>query len=180
MVTMKAANAIKTIVDIMLPICTAGKLLHVAVDIQYMCHPKKKNKDETITIGETFCVHYIFHRPMNYIRVLRMINRNPFEIKTGDLFRQTAYHDTCWKTDGLEGDLDKIHYKTMEKIEKKFKRISGREMTHIETILQPNCVLIEEVMLINGETKTTDSGYGLHNYRAEVIGEKTVFTQVIE
>ncbi len=178
MVKMKAAEAVKIIVGLMLPMGTADKLLHVAIDIQYMCHPKKKNKDETITIEEAFCVHYIFHRPMNYIRVLRSINHNPFEIKTGDIFRQTAYHDTCWRIEGLERDLDKIHYEIMEKIEKKFKRISGREMTHSETLLQPNCVLIGEAMLINGEIKTTDSAYGLRNYRAEVIGEKTVFTQI--
>lgn len=180
MVSMKAAHAIEKIVNALLPSCTMDKLLHVILNIEYMCHPKKKKKDEAVMIVKHFCVHYIFHRPMNYTRVLRLINRNPFEIKTGDIFRLTAYHDTCWRTDGLEGDLNRIHHEAMEKIEKKFKRISGREMTHVETILQPNCVLIREIRLIDGEVKTIDSGYGLRDYRADVIGEKTVFTQVVE
>ena len=180
MVKMKAAHAIEEIVDAILPRFTEDKLLHVALNVEYMCHAKKKNKDETATIENIFCVHYIFHRPMNYTRVLRSINHNPFEIKAGDMFRQTAYHDTCWRTDGLESDLDSIHYGIMEKIEKDFKKISGREMTHIETILQPNCVLIREIRLFNGDVKTIDSGYGLRDYRAEIIGEKIILAQIIK
>lgn len=172
---MEVGHAITKIVEAMLPIGTQGKVLHISMDVDYMVFPKKNDDSESLeTIERRLSVHYVFRRSSNYTMVLRCVN-NSFYIEDGDVFEMTSYHDSCWRSDGVESDIRKISQKVMKEIEAKYAEIAGREMPYLEIYHQPN-LWFKDVKLIEA---TTDSPNHDHrNYRLEIKDGKIHFSNI--
>jgi len=174
---MDVGGAITSIVEAVLPAGTQGKVLHVCVEANYHCCPRADQDPNNCRdkIERRIFVHYIFHRPNYYTRVLRKEGLSRFlNDENGKIFHMTSWHDSCWSFDGVTQDLWMIHERILKDIEKKYTKITGNEMPQTGRLRQPtHCSL--EVKLLDGGV----SGHGHENrkYRLRMEDGKTNFIQ---
>lgn len=180
---MDTGNAIALIVEAMLPEHTEDKILHICVEAYYLCFFNTETKQDKNNVfdrmeGKTF-IHYIFYRPHGYTKVLRRESPSQYlDRENNKIFYMTSYHDSCWRQDGVESDLSLIHWRIMENMKKKYKKVTGRNMPQVEKLDQPNfCTL--EINLLDGMA-IAQQGYESRKYRLKIKDGKTNFIQVKE
>jgi hypothetical protein len=116
-------EAICAIVETMLPRFTKDKLLFISVRCNYNFY------EENLHIGlPTFTANFIFHRPSNYTKVLFHVIDETF-IRAHDLknMKLTSDHDSCWRTDGVESELRKVHWKHCDALKAKIAKKKGKK-----------------------------------------------------
>lgn len=178
---MKVGRAICLIVEAMLPEYTEDKILHICVAAYYLCHPRAGRDGNNISeeIEDQVFIHYIFYRPRGFTMVLRKegLSRD-LKDENNKIFYMTSCHDSCWRQDGVESDLFGIHWRILEKIEKKYKKMTGRNIPQARKLDQPNfCTL--EIKLLDGKV-LVHRGYESRKYRLKIKNGKINFIQIKE
>lgn len=168
---MDVEEAIVPIVEHILSDRPKDKILHICVNLYYLCFPNDSNDIQHRTF-----LHYIFYGPNTYTRVLFKETSSPSLLdEQGKLFYQTAYHNDYWRQDGLLS-IYGIHWGIVRSMERKYKSITNRSMTELERLKQPDsCSFRTE--LLNGRI-ITHPGNKNREYRLQIQNTKTTFVQV--
>ncbi|MFC1612333.1 hypothetical protein ACFL29_00590 [Patescibacteria group bacterium] len=147
-----AYRAIVTIVDLLMTEPDKDKVLHICLNASYLCFPHAEEDGSNVSdeINKNTFVHFVFYRPRStYIMVLR--HEGSRFLKEDDVFTRTSYHDSCW-VDAVRSALTSVHWRILEEIAEEYKKITGKEMSRLEKLKQPNFVCIRrEVEVHEGE-----------------------------
>lgn len=147
------SNVVVEIVENTLPRFTADKLLLVSIRASYLHFPHgyKNGNDLSDEFNYTTFLHFIFHRPNNYTKVMFLESSAPF-IKEGDEFKLVSDHDSCWKADGVFSSVSKVHNRVISELEIYCENL-GEDFSNILRFQQPNFSSFEKIKLHKGKTE---------------------------
>lgn len=169
----KVATVVNQLVDTLLTRGTADKLLHIRVHVHYLYFPHAypNGSDCSDEIEKTFFIHFIFYRPSSYTKVLVLKSNKPM-IEESDVFKMVSDHDSCWRSDGTEHSLFKIHQEIITMIENRCQEL-GVEPSPYLRLDQPNFSDIDVIELIDGKTQGVD--YDNRECRMTKSGNLVIF-----
>lgn len=152
----KLSNVISRIVETMLLRGTSNKLLHIRIQASYLHFPHayRNGNDCSDEINQNLFIHFIFYRPGNYTKVLLLESESPFINFNEDIFELKSYHDSCWRTDGVEHSLNVINQRIVGSIEEKCKELKERVPNLY--LSQPNFSDLGTIEILDGDAKELD------------------------
>lgn len=163
------ASAISQIVESMLPRFSEDKMLVMTIDVSY------EEFDERFDVkANRFSIHFAFSRPGNYTKVLFGTSERSWSIEAGMELSHTSDHDSCWRSDGVESPLRKIHWEECDKLLNQIEEQCGKEVRdslhrYMYSGGQPHFITFQELKVVSGRVERNRSRGSLSPYGAYLV-----------
>lgn len=172
-------KVISEMVEAMLPRFSEDKVLLLTADVSY------EEFDERFSVdAHRFSIHFAFHRPGNYTKVLFATSERAWRIEEGLELCHTSDHDSCWRGDGVERPLRKIHWEECDKILDQIEAKCGKKVrAGLHRCMysggQPNFVTFQQIEVVEGKVinNRTRSGGPYGHYLAKRDGGAWIFEE---